>query len=294
MRRSRGPAPGYRDGVSIDPGSAREAGEAALGALRRKLARKAAEVIRQDPDAAAIALEMGLVDRRWLENPGQAPISTAGPSEVIERFWERAVEVRPSRLSTLGLGAAQLLSSRLSPPSGRPEPMTVVFTDLEDFTAFTARQGDEAALTLLQDHHREAGPTVRRNGGRIVKHIGDGLLCTFPEARDGLRAAVELLDTAPEPLRLRAGVHVGEAIPSPTDVIGHVVNVAARVAETARGGQAVATMATVEAAGPVPGVVVGKPRVRRLKGVGTRMSLVDISRDPATRTAITAGGGAAR
>lgn len=277
--------------MSIDPGAAREAGEAAFGAVRRLLARKAAEIIRQDPDAADVALEMGLIDRRWLENPGRAPISTAGPSEVIERFWERAVENRPSRLSSLGLGAAQLLASRLAtPPSGRPEPMTVVFTDLEGFTAFTARQGDEAAVALLQDHHREAGPIIRRNGGRIVKHIGDGLLCTFADAGSGVRAAVELLESAPEPLRLRAGVHLGEAIVSPDDVIGHVVNVAARVTETARGGQAIATMETVEAAGPVPGIVTGKSRYRRLKGVSGRTALVEVGRDPATRRQITASG----
>jgi adenylate cyclase len=277
---------GTLDGVTFEPPSAREAGEAALGAVRRLLARKAAEVILNDPDAADVALEMGLVDRRWLENPGRAPITTSGPSEVVERFWERAVESRPSRLAALGLGAAQLLTSRLAPPSGRSERMTVVFTDLEGFTSFTARQGDEAAVTLLQDHQREAGPVIRREGGRIVKHIGDGLLCTFTDPGGGLRAAVALLDTAPEPLRLRAGVHTGEAIASIDDVIGHVVNVAARVAETAKGGQAVATLDTVEAAGPTAGVVYGRTRSRRLKGIAERMTLVDVSRDPATRRAL--------
>lgn len=273
--------------MSFESGAARDLGEAALGKVRRLLARKAADVILHDPEAADVALEMGLIDRRWLENPGRTPITTAGPSEVIERFWERAVESRPSRLSALGLGAAQLLTSRLAPPSGRPEWMTVVFTDLEGFTSFTARHGDEAALALLRDHQREAGPMVRREGGRIVKHIGDGLLCTFPDAKGGLRAAVALLDAAPEPLRLRAGVNVGDAIASPDDVIGHAVNLAARVAETARGGQAVATLEAVEAAGPTPGVVVGKPRSRRLKGIADRVQVVTISRDPSTRTAVT-------
>jgi adenylate cyclase len=264
--------------VSFDPASARDAGEAAVGVVRRLLARKAADMIRNDPDAAEVALEMGLIDRRWLDDPAYAPITTSGPSEVIERFWEKAVESRPSRLAVLGLGAAQLLTSRLAPPpSGRMENLTVVFTDLEGFTAFTARQGDEAAVALLQDHQREAGPIIRREGGRIVKHIGDGLLCTFADPRGGLRAAVGLLDSAPEPLRLRAGVHHGEAIASADDVIGHVVNVAARVAETAKGGQAVATS----------GVVIGKSRSRRLKGISERMTLVEVSRDPATRRALT-------
>lgn len=275
--------------MTFDPASVRGAGEAAVGAIRRLLARKAAELILQDPDAAEVAMEMGLVDRRWLENPEQTPLSAAGPSEVIERFLERAVETRPSRLSSLGLGAAQLLAGRLAPPSGKPEWMTVVFTDLEGFTAFTDRKGDEAALALLRDHHREAGPIVRREGGRIVKHIGDGLLCVFGDPQGGLRAAVGLLDAAPEPLRLRAGVHVGEAIASTDDVIGHAVNVAARVAGTARGGQALASLESVEAAGPTSGVVVGKVKSRKLKGISERIALVEISRDPRTRVALTAG-----
>jgi len=245
--------------------------------VRRLLARKAAELIRQDSDAADVALEMGLIDRRWLDDPFHGPITSAGPSEVIERFWERAVETHPSRLSALGLGAAQLLASRRGMGvTGRSEAMTVIFTDLEGFTAYTDEKGDEAALALLQEHHREAGPVVRREGGRIVKHLGDGLLCTFPHARRGLRAAVELLGTAPSPLRLRAGVHVGEAIVSPDDVIGHIVNVAARVAETARGGQALATSDAVDEAGPTPGVQIGKSRSRRLKGISERIVVVEI------------------
>jgi adenylate cyclase len=273
--------------MSIDPGPAREAGEAALGAVRRLLARKAAELIRHDPDAADVALEMGIIDRRWLDEHGRGPITNVGPTEVIERFWERAVETRPSRLSTLGLGATQLLTSRLVPSSGRPETMTVVFTDLEGFTAYTDEHGDEAALALLQDHHREAGPIIRREGGHVVKHIGDGMLCRFSDPRGGLRAAVALIDTAPHPLRLRAGIHVGEAIASTDDIIGHVVNVAARVTETAAGGQAVATQDTIDAAGPISGVRVGKAKSRRLKGISNRVVLVEISRDPATQVAIT-------
>jgi adenylate cyclase len=260
---------------------ARAAGATAVDALRRLLARKAAELIRHDAEAADVALEMGLIDRRWLDNPAGTPVSTAGPSEVVERFLERAVEQRPSRLSALGLGATQLLASRLtSSPTGRPEPMTVVFTDLEGFTTYTAQNGDEAALALLQVHHREAGPVVRREGGRIVKRLGDGLLCTFPGPQGGLRAALELVATAPYPLRLRAGVHMGEAIVSSDDVIGHAVNVAARVAELASGGQVVATRDVIDAAGPLPGIVVGRPRARRLKGIVDKVSVAEIKPVP--------------
>ena len=257
--------------------SAREVGAATLESLRRKLARQAASLIRRDPEAAGVALELGLVDRTWLDSPGKVPITTSGPYEVLERFWERAVEQRPSRFSSLGLGAAQLLAGRLAPPSGRAESLAVVFTDLEGFTSYTAEFGDAAALELLKEHHRVAGPVIRQEGGRIVKRIGDGLLCTFSSPQGGLRAAVRLIGTAPAPLRLRAGVHVGEAIVSSDDVIGHAVNVAARVAETARGGSVVATQEAIDAAGPTRGVQIrGKPRARRFKGIAERVVTMEL------------------
>jgi adenylate cyclase len=255
---------------------ARDAGAKAMATLRRLLARKAAELIRSDSEAASMALEIGLVDPRWLDNPGRVPVSSAAPIEVIERFWERAVEQRPSRLAALGLGAAQLLASRLSATSEKPVPVTVVFTDLEGFTSYTSEHGDKAALALLHEHHRVALPLVRREGGRVVKTIGDGLLCTFPDAALGLRAAVGLVDSAPAPLKLRAGVHMGEAILSAHDVIGHAVNVAARVADTARGGQALATLEAVQAAGEVPGVVLGRVRSQRLRGIDGRVNVVEV------------------
>lgn len=258
--------------------AARQAGIAAVEAFRYKLAAKAASLIRRDTEAANVALELGLVDRRWLENPGSEPISTSGAYDVLERFWERAVEQRPSRIASLGLGAAQLLAGRMTPPTGRLESLAVVFTDLEGFTPYTAEFGDEAALALLREHHRLARPIIRREGGRIVKRIGDGLLCTFTTAQGGLRAAVELTGTAPSPLKLRAGVHVGEAIVSADDVIGHAVNVTARVTERAKGGAVVATQEAIDAAGPTPGVQLkGKPQARKLKGIAEKVVIVELT-----------------
>ena len=82
---------------------------------------------------------------------------------------------------------------------------------------------------------------MRSRGGRVVKRIGDGLLLTFPEPEAGVLACLELVATPPSPLRLRAGIHVGDVVVTRDDVVGHVVNVAARVAESAKGGEVVVT-----------------------------------------------------
>jgi class 3 adenylate cyclase len=258
-------------------GRARETGAATFQALRRVTARKAAEMIRNDPDDAATALELGLVDRTWLDEPGSGPISSSAPTDILRRFMERTVERRPSKLSSLGLTAVQLLSSGGGAGGGTPRQITVLFTDLEGFTAFTDTRGDAAALDLIAEHHRRAGPMVRQWNGRIVKHLGDGLLCTFEDPGHGVRAALDLLGSAPEPLRLRAGVHMGEATVSRQDVVGHVVNVAARVCEYADGGQAVVTADVAAAAAETPGLKFGRTRSRRLKGIKTPIGLCEVS-----------------
>jgi class 3 adenylate cyclase len=259
-------------------GKAREAGAATFAALRRATARKAAEMIRSDPDDAATALELGLVDQEWLESPEGRPISSSTKGDVVRRFLERTVERHPSRLSSLGLSAVQLLSiGGDSAERGTPSPMTVVFTDLEGFTAYTDANGDAAAIALIDAHNALAAPVVRRWNGRIVKHLGDGLLCTFREAGPAVRASLELLGTAPEPLRLRAGVHTGEAVLTGGDVVGHVVNVAARVCEAAKGDQVLVSAEAQSAAteGGLDGVVFGRLKSKRMKGVKTPVRVCD-------------------
>ncbi len=243
--------------------------------LRRALARQAAQVIRSDPEEAAAALELGIIDHRWLQDPGNQPISTSKPTEILENFLTRSVERKPSLLSTIGLSAVQLLSSHGRPATGEAQMVTVAFTDLEGFTSYTDRHGDAAAVALINEHHRAAGPIVRRWRGRIVKHLGDGLLCTFPDAGEGIRAALELLATPPSPLRVRAGLHVGEAVVSRDDVVGHVVNIAARVTETAKGNQVVVTKETAEAS-PIPGAEFRRLRNRRLRGISERVELFEV------------------
>jgi len=275
MRQDDDPQPNQEHRVQDHPAQDQRAGNK-VDALRRLLARKAAEVIRSDPEEAATALELGLIDRRWLDDPTNHPISSSKPTEILEHFLARSVERKPSLLSTVGLGAVQLLAAHRGADEGEVKTMTVAFTDLEGFTTFTDTHGDSAAVALVNEHHRAANPIVRRWRGRVVKHLGDGLLCTFNDANEAIRAALELLDTSPSPLRLRAGLHVGEVTVSRGDVVGHVVNVAARITETAKGNQVVVTAETEESAGPVPGAEYRKLRSRRLKGISEPIALREV------------------
>lgn len=259
---------------------ARAKGASAVESVRVTLAERAAELLRRDPELTDTAVEVGLIDRAWLEAPGQHPVRTAPALDVVQRFLERSVERRPSAMGSIGLNALQLLSQQPASVGGDhvATPIAVVFTDLEGFTRYTARSGDDAALALLAEHHRVIGPIVRSRGGRVVKRLGDGLMLSFPSAEAAVLAALELVDVPPVPLRLRAGVHTGEAVVTPDDLIGHDVNVAARVAASAHGGQVVATVAVRDVVGELRSVRFGRARRRSFKGVGEAVSICTIER----------------
>lgn len=236
--------------------------------LRQDLAERAASALKQDPELTSTAIEVGLVDRDWVEEPGRHPVRTSSAREVVQRFLERSVERKPSVLGAVGVNALQLLAIGSGEDGrGGASPLAITFTDLEGFTSFTAAEGDDAALALLAEHHRTVGPIVRSRGGRIVKRIGDGLMLSFPSSEAAVMAALELVDVPPPPLRLRAGVHCGEAVTAGDDLIGHDVNVAARVADEASGGSVLATAHLCDTVGPLRGVAFGPSRDVRAKGL---------------------------
>ena len=260
---------------------AKRAGRQALSGLKGSLAQRVAGVLQRDPELLSEMVELGLVRREWLDDPAAQPMSTARPMEVAERWLERSVEQRPSLLSKLGLNAIQQLASSTDAAAeeGTVTRLAVAFTDIEGFTAYTAREGDEAASQLLAVHHRDVGPVIRSRGGHISKRLGDGLLLTFPAPEAAVLACLDMVDLGPEPLRLRAGIHVGEVVTSGDELIGHVVNVAARVAESAKGAEVLVTGHVRDVVGELRGVTFSRARSRTYKGVGEKVLVCRATRN---------------
>jgi adenylate cyclase len=127
---------------------------------------------------------------------------------------------------------------------------TVVFTDLVGFTEFTAVRGDAEAVELLarqEDLVQAALPP----GARLVKELGDGLLMWFPDALSALLTSIELqarfeadADVTERPLWVRIGLHWGHQTIRRLDLIGHDVNVAARIVDVAGPGEVLLSQAT--------------------------------------------------
>lgn len=254
----------------------------AAAAVRQLAAERIVALLgRHDPELLDSMTEVGVIRRDFVET-SDGPISTATPFEVLERMLERTVERRPSALASLGLSAIEVLAAAVgggSDTGPSAEGLTVVFTDLEGFTRYTAQRGDAEATRLLTEHYRASGPIVRSRGGRVVKRLGDGLLLTFPEPAAAVLATLELTEAPPKPLRVRAGMHHGPVVAQRSDVVGHVVNVAARVAQSADGGEVLVTAELRDAvAEDLPGVAFGRLRRRRLKGVDDRVLVCPVTR----------------
>jgi adenylate cyclase len=127
-------------------------------------------------------------------------------------------------------------------PSSNTVEGTIVFTDLVGFTEFTATRGDVEALQLLATQDRVVHSTLPA-GARVVKELGDGLLLRFAEPVIALHTAFALRDgleaesaATGQPLWIRVGMHHGTALQRGDDVIGHDVNVAARIVDVAAPG----------------------------------------------------------
>ena len=131
----------------------------------------------------------------------------------------------------------------------------VAFTDICGFTEFTAVRGDEDAVRLLTAQE-EVVRSCLPDGARVVKEIGDGLLLWFPDPHDALTSALAFQDGFREqeertelPLWVRIGMHWGTQLRRGSDLIGHDVNIAARVVDVAGPAEVVVTEALVARVG---------------------------------------------
>jgi predicted ATPase len=122
--------------------------------------------------------------------------------------------------------------------------VTILFSDIENSTLMTERLGDTRWLEVLRAHNSMFRRHLRSNRGYEVKSQGDGFMLAFPDPREALACAVGIqrdlgeADAATEErIRVRMGMHTGEAIQEEGDFFGRSVILAARIAAQAMGGE---------------------------------------------------------
>ena len=192
--------------------------------------------------AAKIARELLPGDSRYGD-----PLSTAGSTQpdVVGRRLADVTAERPGVLREAGLSALQVWQA-LSEAQGRGRgkvDLAIVFTDLVEFSTWALEAGDDLAVELLRDVGEAIEPPVKRRGGEVVKRLGDGMMAVFAEPQAGLEAVMDAMDRLRQidapgyDAKMRAGMHVGRARQLGGDYLGVDVNIAARVAEEAGGGE---------------------------------------------------------
>ena len=153
--------------------------------------------------------------------------------------------------------------------------VTIVFTDIVDSTIMLSRLGDHAWLEVIRRHNAVIEELTTAHGGTVVETQGDGSMLAFSSARRAVACARALqrgieedfVDFAP-PIRIRIGIHTGDALQDADHFFGTSVHYAARVASNALGGEVLVSSVVrdlVEGSGSDISFVDG--REVRLKGL---------------------------
>jgi len=124
------------------------------------------------------------------------------------------------------------------------ETFTFLFTDIEGSTVLLRRLRESLYAQVLADHRSLIRSGLAAHGGREVDTQGDGLFAVFSSPSACLAAVIEMqeaLETHAWPggehVRVRMGIHTGEASETVTGLVGLDVHRAARVAAVGYGGQ---------------------------------------------------------
>jgi class 3 adenylate cyclase len=153
--------------------------------------------------------------------------------------------------------------------------VTILFTDIQDWTGLTEQLGDQRAQRVLHAHNQIVRAQVRHHGGFEVKSQGDGFMLTFQSARNAVLCAIALQqefarfnERHPDtPLHVRMGLHAGEAIKEKDDFFGRAVIMAARIAASAKGGEILISSLLKDLTGAAGDLRIGAGRKVGLKGL---------------------------
>ena len=123
--------------------------------------------------------------------------------------------------------------------------ITIMFSDIEGFVSITERLGDRGAMEILREHNVIIRRHIASCGGHEIKAQGDGFMIAFSGASHALECAVGIQrDFAARngsnpglPVKVRLGLHSGEAVRDGNDFLGGAVILAARIAQQAEGGE---------------------------------------------------------
>jgi class 3 adenylate cyclase len=138
--------------------------------------------------------------------------------------------------------------------------LTILFADIAQSTRLYDILGDQTAENLIGTCICRLTEVASRHEGTVIKTIGDEVMCTFPELRNGVDAAKAMHTALEERFdagegarlspNLKVGLHSGPVIHRENDVFGDAVNLAARLVQLSKSRQILVSKAVVDALDP--------------------------------------------
>jgi class 3 adenylate cyclase len=163
------------------------------------------------------------------------------------------------------------------PPAGT-RWVAVMFTDIADSTGLAERLGDDGWGEILRSHRQLVRTKVDDCAGTEIGTQGDGFLVRFDGPGDAVDAAVAIQQAAAadgDHPDIRIGIHVGDTLHDDDgDLIGQVVNLAARVTGAAEPSQILVTEPVADRLGP--GVKLEDCGLVDLRGVSRARHLLEV------------------
>ncbi|HKW69818.1 MAG TPA: ATPase, T2SS/T4P/T4SS family [Candidatus Dormibacteraeota bacterium] len=163
--------------------------------------------------------------------------------------------------------------------------VTIMFTDVEESTRLLSTRGFTASHEIMKAYETIIEEKVSQHAGRRIKGLGDGFMISFGSARHGVECALDIQQAIAEyskqnperKLRIRIGLNTGEVVEEAGDIFGAAVNVAARVAGKAKGGEILVSEIVRQLVGPVAEMKFDFRGRYKLKGFPDRWRLHQVT-----------------
>lgn len=212
--------------------------------------------------ACLFAAAMAFLQGQWIlqvVRPSASVILSAG-AVTVHRFLSGEKEKAVYRRTLEAYFAPSVVRKIIAHPDtlvavGHKQELTVLFSDIVNFTAHSAKLSPEQIQQCLNEYFEEMVEIVFRHKGTVDKYIGDGLMVFFgdpdPQPDHALQcvlAAMAMQEKARElrarwesegglPLEIRVGINTGEVVVGNMGsvrrlsytVLGSAVNLAQRL-----------------------------------------------------------------
>jgi class 3 adenylate cyclase len=220
------------------------------------------------------------------DRPGRASAPPPPGSDLAKQAAQAAIGLVES---FAGRNAGRPSHPVTSTP-GR-EWVAVMFTDLVGSTGLAEQLGDTTWHEMLAAHRQLVRQCVHDHQGTEVGTQGDGFLVRFATPDSAVACAMSLQRQMDESRQggsfvpeLRVGLHAGEAVADDNDLVGRVINLAARVTDAAEPGEIIITEPVADHLSP--GIPLVDRGLRTLKGFAQPRHLLAIAWRPTEETIV--------